>query len=310
MTLSTRRILLFALVFAAFALASCSKSEKTEVAQVSQEPADAMRTLLPGNTAIDDLTLRDSTTLYDRNSVWDYLSQRSEIYLNNGLVELAAASYVSEGPDSVKIEIVRFSETVYAFAMFAYGRKLSAKILEIPVESYLIADTLSVLKGHFVARLVRFGNVEDETLIDAAESISDKITDTANPLPPQLALFPPEGRIPHTEDLHIMDVFERSEFPEFFGCAYVINGDTLRFHFMVKSETGLALATDAYIGEKGTVTEWLMDGSISSLVGTNPEFGTVFCGEMQTNLVAVTGFEDLKNAKEIAAKFYAGLPKQ
>lgn len=309
MTLSTRKILIFAFFAVVVLLAACSKSEKTETAQVGQVPVDAMRTLLPGRSDIDDLTLKDSTTLYDRNTVWDYLSQRSELYLNNGMVELAAGTYVSGGSDSLKIEIIRYSETVYAFAMFAYHRTLRSRILDIPTESYLLGDTVAVLKGHFEARLVRFGKIEDETLIETAKSIADKITDKANALPPQLQLFPAEGKIAHTEDLHIMDVFERTEFPEFFGCQYVVNGDTLKFLFMVRAEGGLATATDAYIGEKGTVSEWLMEGPISSLIGTSAEFGTVYCGSKDSNLVVVTGYEDLKNAKEITARFFSGLPK-
>jgi hypothetical protein len=309
MTLSTRKVLIFALLVAGVMISACSKSEKSETAKIEQAPVDAMRTLLPGHDAIDDLTLRDTTTLYDRNTVWDYLSQRSEIYLNNGMVELAAGTYVSGGPDSLKIELIRYSETVYAFAMFAYHRTLGSKILDIPTESYLLGDTVAVLKGHFEVRLVRFGSIEDETLIETAKSIADKISDKANALPPQLALFPAEGKIPHTEDLHIMDVFERTEFPEFFGSHYIVNGDTLKFHFMIRAEGGLATATDAYIGEKGTVSEWLMEGQISSLVGTSAEFGTVYCGAKDSNLVVVTGYDDIKNAKEITGRFLAGLPK-
>ncbi len=51
-----------------------------------------MRVLLPGRTALSGLTLKDSAIVYERNTVWDYLGQYAETYLNNGFDKLSTGN--------------------------------------------------------------------------------------------------------------------------------------------------------------------------------------------------------------------------
>ncbi|MGB5107884.1 MAG: DUF6599 family protein [Candidatus Zixiibacteriota bacterium] len=293
-----------ALAFTILALLACSSTREPE------NPMDAMRSLLPGKSSLSGLALKDSAIAYERNTVWDYLGQSSEVFLNNGLDKVALGNYVSsDNSRAIAIELVLYREPVNAFTMYSLYRNPAGRFVEVPTEGHLIADTLRFIKGSYVGRIVRSGEIPDDNLIRAAKMISDKITDTTNAFPPQLALFPAEGRIPHSETLHLRDQARHDELPEFYGCKYIVEGDTMTLYFLLNSRVGLPTATETFIGQKGNIDNWLMDGTNQSMVGKHPDFGAVFCSIDKGTLAVITGFSDRKNAQALAERFLQNLSK-
>ena len=295
---------ILALVALAWTVSACSTSSEPD------NPMDAMRSLLPGKSSLSGLSLKDSTSAYERNTVWDYLGQTSEMFLNNGLDKVSLGNYVSSDNDrSIKIELVLYHESVNAFTMYSHFRNPAGRFVEVPTEGHLIGDTLRFIKGSYVGKIVRTGEIPDDNLIRAAKMISDKITDTTNAFPAKLALFPAEGRIPHSETLHLLDQARHDELPEFYGCQYVVEGDTMTLHFLLNSRVGLPTATETFIGQKGTIGDWLMDGTNQSMFGNHPDYGSVYCSIDKGTLAVVTGFNDRKNAQVLAQRLFQSLAK-
>ncbi len=269
-----------------------------------QNPPDALRSLLPGKTALSGLELRDTLRIYERNTVWDHLSSIAEVYLNNGLDKLASGMYAS-GDNQLRIDLMTFRSPLDAFTMFTYHRVPPTRPIEAGQVGYLLADTLGFIKGSYVGRLVRSGSVSDETVIEAARMIADKISDTTS-LPAEFAQFPAEDRLPFTETHWIRDQEQREEPFDFFGAQYVIAGDTMTLHLRFNSVVGLPTATEAFIGDQGKVEEWLMLPGMQGLFGNHPGWGNIYCTADAGTLVVVTGYSDRKSAQTLADRFIAG----
>lgn len=285
-------------------LGACSSSSSPK------DPMDALRVLLPGRTALSGLALQDSVIAYERNTVWDHLGQQAELFLNNGLDKLATATYTaSDNSGSIKIELILFQEPVNAFTMYSLHRNPAARFVEISSEAYILGDTLAFLKGRYLGSILRTGNVGDAALEKAAIMISDDISDTSVAFPFQLSKLPAEGRIPHSEFLLPRDQEQHEETPEFYGCQYVVNGDTVTLHFMLNSQVGISTATGTFLGKQGSIDEWLMEGQYQSLVGMHPDRGFIFCAQQEGTLAVVTGFTDRKDAKALVERLFQSISK-
>ncbi len=288
-----------ALLISALILSACSSSS------TPKDPMDAMRVLLPGRTALSGFTLKDSAVVYERNTVWDYLGQYAEIHLNNGFDKLSTGTYNSaDNSKSLKVDLMLFQEPINAFTMYALRRNPASRFLDIPEDAYILGDTLAFLKGMYIGRIQRTGDVTDDDLRKTAKLVIDKITDTLSAIPKQIALFPAEGRVAHSE-LKMPRTQDRfDETPEFFGCQYLVSADTVTLYFMLNSKIGISIATESFLGKEGKIDEWLMEGPFQSLTGTHPGHGPVYCAQRGETLVAVTGYSDVQNAKALAERFY------
>ncbi len=302
---SSIHLFCFSSLFLILAIAGCSGSSAPKT------QSSDLRQVLPKQNILNDLVLRDTAKIYDRSTVWDHLSQQAEIFLNNGLDTLATGIYASsDNSRSLKIEVIEFMEPINAFTMFAMNRNSTTKTISDLPRSYITGDMLCFLKGSHLGRFERIGDIGDDQLIETASMVYQAIVDSTDSWPRHLVLFPPEGRIPNTETLRPLDQMDHEEFPEFFGCQYVVADDTMRLYFMVNSAIGLTTATDEFIGDRGTVDEWLMEGEIQSLVGSHPDHGAVLCAIDRQTLAVVTGYSDIGKAKALAARFFQRLPKQ
>ncbi len=202
-----------------------------------------------------------------------------------------------------------FQEPINAFTMYALHRNPAGKFLDLPEDAYILGDTLAFLKGMYVGRIQRRGDVTDDDLLKTAKLMIDKFTDTLSAIPKQLALFPAEGRIAHSE-LKLPRTQDRfDETPEFYGCQYLVNVDTVTLYFMLNSQIGISIATESFLGKEGKIDEWLMEGQFQSLTGTHPGHGPVFCAQQGGTLAVVTGYSDAQNAKALVERFFQSVPQ-
>lgn len=268
---------------------------------IPADPMAATRSLLPGKSALSGLALKDSSIVYTRANIWDRLSMVAEPYLNNGFERMAHAVYAA-GADSVRIDISVFRSPLDAFAIFSWQRALPSRFVDVGAEAYLLGDTLGLIEGSHVARLIRYGDIGDDRLIAAARMVAERIQDTAA-LPIQLSWFPAEGKIPHHESFWLRDQEQRQEPFDFFGAMYEVEGDSMFLYFRTDSFMGIATATEFFVGQSGSIEQWLMDNGVSSMVGTHPDFGSVYYLTSGTTLVGVTGFENQSAAKQLIARF-------
>lgn len=284
------------------ALVACSSPS------LPKDPMDAMRVLLPGRTALSGLALKDSASVFERNSVWDHLGQQAEISLNNGLDKLSTGTYTSSDKSkSLTVDLILFQEPVNAFTMYSLRRNPKARFLDIGEEAYILGDTLGVLKGKYYGRIQRSGSIPDSDLEKAARMIADKIIDTVSAYPEQLKTLPAEGQVPHSVFMLARTQDRAEEVPEFYGCQYVENSDTVTLYFMLNSRVGISTATETLLGKDGRVDQWLMEGEYQSLVGLHPSLGPFFCAQDGNTLAAVNGYSDLKNAKSLVERFFQGV---
>lgn len=288
-----------AILISVLAFVACSSPS------LPKDPMDAMRALLPGRTDLSGLTLKDTATVFERNTVWDHLGQRAELNLNNGLDKMSTGTYTSsDGSRSLTVDLILYQEHVNAFTMYALQRNPLARFLDIPEETYILGDTLGFLKGRYYGRILRSGGVPDSELEKAAKMIADKIIDSVSAFPKQLDVLPAEGKVPHSEFMLARTQDRAEEVPEFYGCQYIENADTVTLYFMLNSRVGISTVTETLLGKEGRVDQWLMEGQYQSLVGLHPTLGTTFCAQNGSTLAAVSGYSDLKNAKSLVERFF------
>jgi hypothetical protein len=201
---------------------------------------------------------------------------------------------------------MQFRTSLDAFTMHAYHRTASARPVSAGLRAYILADTLSFLKGTFTGKVVRQGSISDGQLMAAAQMICDKIADTTG-LPAELALFPPENLIPQSEAHWIRDQQQREEPFDFYSAQYALDSDTVTLYFRLNSLVGLPTATEAFIGERGKADEMILAGGTQGLFGSHPDFGLVYCAVEGGTLVAITGYSDRKTAQKTAESMFARL---
>lgn len=273
----------------------------------SENPEKALTGLLPGSDEIMNFTASGEDSVYDRNTVWNYIGPNADTYLYNGLQLLARRQFNAEdGADSLVVELFEFQEPRQAFALYSLLREMGFPEVAVGAQAYLRGDTLVSLKNRYLVKTFGSLSGDDPKVEEAARITVDKIkTDT--PLPEELGNFPEEGLLPRSIQLTARGFMGQTELTDVFSASYLIGSDTLVFSFRLGSDNQIANVVKEYMSDAGIITGLEIEGGNQVLIGEDPSLGNLYTTLREGTLCFVTGYSDAATARKLVSDFFARL---
>lgn len=138
---------------------------------------------------------------YIPQNLYEYINGAAEFFIGFGLIELTGANYasVSEGKDSVTVDIYDMGNKLNAFGVFQSRRAGQASFLNFGTASVGSDDYLAFHKDRFYVEIQANLAKNAKNVIKAMASIVDRHLPGDNTLPPELSYFPEDGRIAGSE---------------------------------------------------------------------------------------------------------------
>ncbi len=278
---------------------SCSSQE-------SKSSDDTPGGLLPGQSELSGYVRTATPISYNRDKAWDYLGANADKMLYNGFQQATTATYASsDKARTLTLEIMQFRDPVRAFAIFGFLRQPEARPIELKPRGYVNRDTLVFVKGVHVGRVIGSNPKAETDLIQAAKAMLDKLSDSVL-LPTQLQMLPREGMVPNTETVNLDDIEGQNERSNLFSAKYLSGIDTVRLFLQLDvMEGGLAIAVKQFIGDKGRITNYLLDCGYQALTGQDEQGQPIFCALDKNVLCTVVGRIDQKAAQDLVNKTFA-----
>jgi hypothetical protein len=204
------------------------------------EPDPITLPAVPGFARSGEVRRFGPATLYQQ------IDGASELYLSYGFHELLVADYTDGAGGSVAVEVYRHESPVCAFGIYSQERPRQGQYLEVGVEGYLEPPLLNLLSGDAYVKLSADGlGARTEEVLRAFAEASVAALGGAGRAPEALALFPAEGKTPHSEAFAAKDFLGYSFLRSGFTAEYAV-GDA-RFQLFVV-DGGTPEASAAMLG--------------------------------------------------------------
>jgi len=154
--------------------------------------ASLLREPLPGK-----LTAQGSATVYNPDSLYQYIDGGADLYLLYDFKALLHQNFKS-GATELTADIYEMNKPEDAFGIYASERSPTYKYIAIGVEGYREKGILNFLADRHYVKLSGSGPNVDTLLDQFARVLSTRIGGERI-LPPLLAKLPRENRVPHSE---------------------------------------------------------------------------------------------------------------
>jgi hypothetical protein len=152
---------------------------------------------------------------FGADDLWEFIDGAAETYLAFGFQEALSAGHAFGGTE-VTVEVYRMAGSLNAWGIFMQELPPSAGFLQLGRDGYAGSNVVVFWKGACYVKLTapaadRPGQAR---LVALARAIADRLPE-GDPLPPEIAWFPPDGLTPHSVRLVPKDIL---------GQGYLANG--------------------------------------------------------------------------------------
>jgi hypothetical protein len=160
-------------------------------------PATVMNSFFPD---IAGWEKKDGPSIYGPENLYEYIDGAAENFLNCDFQELVMLTYEDRQKHTLTVEIYRHRSLETAFGIYSSEKPLAGSYLPVGTEGYYEEGVLNFYTGPFYIKMSSFdlSGRDKAILLDFGNKISDRIGRQPG-APPELALFPPEGKIAHSE---------------------------------------------------------------------------------------------------------------
>lgn len=182
-------------------------------------------------------------------TLFEIIDGEADLYLKAGFLALETRTFHLEGESEQWIDLLAYRMDSHrsAFAVFSVRRGLETLPLEMTAFAYRYGDGLFFVHGPFYVEM-RSAQTSD-TLSAAMTTLAEAFVD-GHPLEetpiPELALLPPEQRVPRSATLYPAGAFGFDGFDALFTARYRLEGGeaTAYFHPSASPEAAARLADD------------------------------------------------------------------
>lgn len=216
-------------LIAALALTGCggfrilSKSEPENAARVDAD----LEILLPPGDILPGWTRGGRPKQYDRNDLTDYVNGGAERYFSYGFRRIITAEYVRDNNAEMSfvLDIYDMGTPRGAFGIYSQARIAATRFLAIGGEGFAGPSNLEFWKGPYYARLIAFSTAPEiqPVLQTFASNVAARIAVDSTP-PPEIALFPPGAKVPHSEQFIPRSALGIDGLDDCFVASYVLDG--------------------------------------------------------------------------------------
>ncbi len=207
------------------------------VGVVASPPADgipAPRAAGPEDTApslpvVKGWTAAGSGLVYGPANLYEHIDGAAEAYLSYRFRSLRVGEYAGGNGASVVVEIYRHESAVQAFGIYSRERPDGGSFLKIGAEGYLEPPVLNFVRGDAYVKInaYQLGDRTAEVLRTFATTTATALGGESE-LPPELGLFPEEGKKPHSERFVGEDFLGYEFLRSAFTADYDVGGSAFR----------------------------------------------------------------------------------
>ena len=168
-------------------------------------------------------TLAVDSSVYTPDNLWNIIDGAADAYLLYGFVDMHIGEYLNRDSVDVRAELYKHSSSANAFGIYSQERKPEYNFTDVGTEGYIEDGVLNFLCGTYYVKLT--SHTMGARGLTALRSIADAIVTALHQetgFPPQLALFPLEGKIRRSES-YIADSYLGYSY---FRSAYVAQYDS------------------------------------------------------------------------------------
>ena len=181
-----RRILLHIIPAALTVLVLSASEGWSEEAQFLKQPPEGF-------------AQKEPVSFYNRNNLYEYIDGQAVFYNSYGFTRLEHGVYLKDG-GTYTVDIYELGSRLSALGSFRQQREEEASSLGAGVEGAIINYLAVFYKDKYYVEIIPLtsGN-NDVAAMKLLAAYVDGVVPGSKDLPPELALFPPDGLIPKSE---------------------------------------------------------------------------------------------------------------
>jgi hypothetical protein len=149
---------------------------------------------------VEGMTIETNYPDYTGEDLWDYINGAADGYLAYHFEKLKIAEYKDKAGRTIKVEVYKHRRPEDAYGIYSMERSPDYHFIKIGAEGYSESGLVNFVTGRYYVKVTaKAGEKESgENLLNVARAVCESL-DKNPSLPPVLSVFPPDGRLPHSE---------------------------------------------------------------------------------------------------------------
>jgi hypothetical protein len=143
---------------------------------------------------------KEGPSIYGPDNLYEYIDGAAENFLNYDFQDLVMLTYEDQQKHTLTVEIYRHRSPETAFGIYSSEKPLKGNYFPVGTEGYYEDGVFNFYAGPYYVKMSSFdlSGRDKALLLDVGNKISDRIGRQPG-APAALAIFPPEGKIVHSE---------------------------------------------------------------------------------------------------------------
>lgn len=263
----------------------------------SSEEAQYLKAVPEGFTA------KEPVAFYNRANLYEYIDGQAVFYNSYGFTRLEHGIY-QKSDGTYTVDIYELGNNLSTFGAFRQQREEDAKNYSAGVEGAII-DYLTVFykDKYYVEVIPLTGGDDDMGAMKLLAAWVDGLLPGEKTLPPEVALFPSQGLVPHSERYVDESLISYSFMGRGITALYKDPGQTKELRVFIGMSPDQDKAREIYTGFQGKMTgvEAVIVGDVDGVKGQLPYRGLSFACQMGSYIYGVMGVNDEKKAIALLA---------
>ncbi len=248
--------------------------------------------------------------VYHPDDLWDYIDGAADNYLNYHFLDLHIAEYTKlKGKKYFKVEVYHMASPLYAFGIYSSERSPDYHFIPLGTQGFMESSQVFFLKGPYYVKVIseQQGSKEEKFIRALANLIEDRLEGTTE-FPPELQLFPDEGKVENSERFIASDFLGHEFFDSVFTAEYQHEGKEFAIFLSRRANAGSArnILAQFYQKATGKVPSVLEEGDRMIHDGYNGNIYLIWKGDM---LFGFQNIEDQQLIRSLAADMLRKLSK-
>lgn len=198
---------------------------------------------------LDGWNAEPEPSVYDSETLYEYIDGAADLYINYDFQELAALGYDKGDDRGIVIDIYRHSTPINAFGIYSQERPSKGNFIEVGTQGYQDTGILNFVLGDYYVKLSGYylGDDDEEMLRSVAEGVAARLEGVPG-FPPVIGAFPDSGKVPNSERYIAINFMGHG----FLNSAYVaeyVSGETELNLFILEADdaAGAQKMVDGYL---------------------------------------------------------------
>jgi hypothetical protein len=137
---------------------------------------------------------------YTRENLWDSIDGAADLFLSYGFTDLHIGRYVDSAGTDVRVELYGHDSRANAFGIYSQERNPDYHFIDVGTQGYIEDGVLNFLCGSYYVKISSQapGKEGRDAMMLIAQRVEERLGGERG-FPPELALFPSDGRLANTE---------------------------------------------------------------------------------------------------------------